>query len=199
MVLWVPRVWQTTGTVEREYDLFSRLLSDRIIILGTAIDDRAANLVVAQMLFLQSDKKNADIQLYINSPGGDIAAGLAIYDTMQFVHCDVATYCIGSAASMAAVLLAAGAPGKRLALPHAQVMIHQPWGSMRGTADDIAIHAKEILENKRIINRILARHTGRAAEELERDSDRDRYMSAGEAKTYGIVDDVIESMKTQDS
>jgi ATP-dependent Clp protease protease subunit len=195
MVLWVPRVYETIGSTEREYDLFSRLLSDRIIILGTDVDDRTANLIVAQMLFLQSENKNQDISLYINSQGGDITAGLAIYDTMQFVLCDVATYCIGSASSMAAVLLAAGTAGKRFALPHAQIMIHQPWGVFRGTAADLSIQAEEILENGRRLNGILARHTGRDIAQVEKDTDRDCYLSAADARDYGIVDEVIESMK----
>ncbi len=195
MVLWVPRVYEATGSVEREYDLFSRLLSDRIIILGNEIDDRTANLVVAQLLFLQSEKKDQDINLYINSPGGNVTSGLAIYDTMQFVQCDVATFCIGTASSMAAVLLASGAKGKRFALPHAQIMVHQPWGSTSGTASDLAIHAREIVENKRILNRILSMHTGKDERSVAHDTDRTKYMSARDALEYGIVDQVIESIR----
>jgi ATP-dependent Clp protease protease subunit len=195
MTLWVPRVFDTSGTTEREYDLFSRLLIDRIIFLGTDIDDRSANLVVAQLLFLQSEKKDQDINLYINSPGGDITAGLAIYDTMQFVQCDVATYGIGTAGSMAAVLLSAGAAGKRFALPHAQIMIHQPWGSVRGTAEDIVIHAREIAANRRTLEAILSRHTGRDLAQIPKDTNRDHYFSAEEAKAYGLVDEVITSVE----
>ncbi|HHT9118979.1 MAG TPA: ATP-dependent Clp protease proteolytic subunit, partial [Candidatus Hypogeohydataceae bacterium YC41] len=171
--LFVPYVVEKTGYGERHYDIFSRLLKDRIIFIGTPIDDTVSNLVVAQMLFLQNENKNQDINLYINSPGGSITAGLAIYDTMQFVHCDVATYCIGSAFSMAAVLLAAGTKGKRHALPHTRIMLHQPWGGMKGTATDISIQAEEILRLKRYLNNILVRHTGQPIERVERDVDRD--------------------------
>lgn len=193
--LFVPYVIEKTGYGERHYDIFSRLLKDRIIFIGTPIDDTVSNLVVAQMLFLQNENKNQDINLYINSPGGSITAGLAIYDTMQFVQCDVATYCIGQAFSMAAVLLAAGMKGKRHALPHTRIMLHQPWGGMKGTATDISIQAEEILRLKRYLNTILMRHTGQPIERIERDVDRDFYMSSTEAKEYGLIDEVVESLK----
>jgi len=195
LVFWIPRVYEKVGASEREYDLFSRLLKDRIILIGQEIDDRLANLVVAQMLFLQSENRNADISMYINSPGGDISSGLAIYDTMQFVECDVATYCTGSAASMAVLLLAAGTPGKRFALPRARIMIHQPWGYSEGTALDLQIHAEEILFWRRRINELIAAHTGRTVEKVEADSDRDYYMSSEEALDYGIVDEVVQTLK----
>jgi len=193
--LFVPYVIEKTGYGERHYDIFSRLLKDRIVFIGTPIDDTVSNLVVAQMLFLQNENKNQDINLYINSPGGSITAGLAIYDTMQFVQCDVATYCIGQAFSMAAVLLAAGMKGKRHALPHTRIMLHQPWGGMKGTATDISIQAEEILRLKRYLNSILMRHTGQPMERIERDVDRDFYMSSAEAKEYGLIDEVVESLK----
>jgi len=195
LVFWIPRVYEKVGASEREYDLFSRLLKDRIILIGQEIDDRLANLVVAQMLFLQSENRNADISMYINSPGGDISSGLAIYDTIQFVECDVATYCTGSAASMAVLLLAAGTPGKRFALPRARIMIHQPWGYSEGTALDLQIHAEEILFWRRRINELIAAHTGRTVEKVEADSDRDYYMSSEEALDYGIVDEVVQTLK----
>ncbi|MHC5019515.1 MAG: ATP-dependent Clp protease proteolytic subunit, partial [Planctomycetota bacterium] len=184
-----------TGRGEKVYDIFSRLLKDRIIFIGTQIDDTVASLVIAQMLFLQMDKKNADISLYINSPGGSVTAGLAIYDTMQFVQCDVATYCIGQAASMGAVLLSAGTKGKRFALPNSRIMIHQPWGGARGTATDIKIQAEEILRLKRTLNDVLQRHTGRSLDKIEAETDRDHYLSAAEAQEYGLVDEVIETLK----
>ncbi len=187
----VPIVVEKTGRGERSYDIFSRLLKDRIIFIGEPIDDHIASLVMAQMLFLQLDNKEQDISLYINSPGGVISAGLAIYDTMQFLTNDVATYCIGQAASMGAVLLAAGTKGKRFCLPHARVMIHQPWGGTQGTASDINIQAEEILRMKRMLNEILAKHAEKSVEDLERDSDRDKFMSAEEAKAYGLVDEVL--------
>lgn len=193
--LFIPYVIEKTGYGERHYDIFSRLLKDRIVFIGTPIDDTVSNLVVAQMLFLQNENKNQDINLYINSPGGSITAGLAIYDTMQFVQCDVATYCIGQAFSMAAVLLAAGMKGKRHALPHTRIMLHQPWGGMKGTATDISIQAEEILRLKRYLNTILMRHTGQPIERIERDVDRDFYMSSTEAKEYGLIDEVVESLK----
>jgi ATP-dependent Clp protease protease subunit len=196
VVFWVPRVYEKSGAGEREYDLFSRLLKDRIIIIGAEIDDRLANLVVAQMLFLQSENKASDINLYLNSPGGDIPAGMAIYDTMQFVQCDVATYCTGSAASMAALLLAAGSKGKRFALPHARIMIHQPWGQVQGTAADLSIHAEEMLYLRGRTNALLAKHTGKTDAQLEKDADRDYYMSAEEALAYGLVDEVVTTLKT---
>jgi ATP-dependent Clp protease protease subunit len=186
-------VVEKTGRGERAYDIYSRLLKDRIVFLGEEINDYTANLVIAQLLFLQLENKEQDINLYINSPGGSITAGLAIYDTMQFVSNDVATYCLGQAASMGAVLLAAGTKGKRHVLPNGRVMIHQPWGGFQGTASDISIHAEEILKLKTRLNEILARHTGRSMEDLARDTDRDHYMSAEEAKAYGIVDEIVNS------
>ncbi len=191
----MPRVFETTGTGEREYDLFSRLLKDRIIFIGSEIDDRVANLIVAQLLFLQMDDKNRDISIYLNSPGGEVTAGLAIYDTMQFVQCDVATYCIGSAASMAAVLLAGGTKGKRFALPHSRIMIHQPWGSVHGTAVDIDILAKEINWMKRRLNEILAQHSGQTVETMAAKTDRDAYLSSREAMEFGLIDEVVESLR----
>ena len=187
----VPMVVENTGKGERAYDIYSRLLKDRIIFIGTPIDDMVANLVVAQMLFLQMEDAEKDINIYINSPGGSVTAGLGIYDTMQFVKCDVATYCVGQAASMGSFLLAAGAKGKRYALPNSRVMIHQPWGGAQGTASDISIQAKEILKMKDQLNKLLAKHTGQPLEKIEKDTDRDFFMSAEESKAYGIVDDVI--------
>jgi len=184
-------VLETTGRTERAYDIYSRLLKDRIIFLGTAVTDEIANLVVAQMLFLQSDDPDKDISLYVNTPGGSVTAGLAIYDTMRFLKCDVSTYCIGQAASMGAVLLTAGTKGKRYALPNARVMIHQPWGGAQGSAADISIQAKEILKMRDRLNAILAECTGNPIEEIENDTDRDYFMSAEEAKNYGLVDEVI--------
>lgn len=191
----IPYVIEKTGRGERAYDIYSRLLEDRIIFIGTPIDDNVANAVIAQLLFLQKDNKNQDINLYINSPGGSISAGLAIYDTMQFVQCDVATYCIGMAASMAAMLLTAGKKGKRNALPNSRIMIHQPWGGAQGTAADIEIQAKEILKMKAQMHKLLAHHTGQAVKTVERDCDRDYYMSADEAKAYGLVDEVVQPLK----
>jgi len=191
----IPMVIEKTGRGERAYDIYSRLLEDRIVFIGSAIDDHVANVVIAQLLFLQKENKHQDINLYINSPGGLVTAGLAIYDTMQFVQCDVATYCIGQAASMGAVLLAAGARGKRYALPNSRIMIHQPWGGARGTAADIEIQAEEILKLKKTLTSVLARHTGRPDAEIERDTDRDRFMDARAAKDYGLVDDVVETLK----
>jgi ATP-dependent Clp protease protease subunit len=188
-------VVETTGRYERAYDIYSRLLKDRIIFIGSAIDDNVSNLVVAQMLFLQMEDPDKDINLYVNSPGGAVTAGLAIYDTIQFVRCDVNTYCVGQAASMAALLLAAGTKGKRHSLPHARLMIHQPWGGVQGAAADISIQAKEILRLREKINEILAHHTGKNLETISRDTDRDFYMSAEEAKDYGLVDQVIVSQK----
>ena len=189
----VPMVIETTGRGERAYDIYSRLLKDRIVFVGTPIDDTIANLIIAQILFLQMEDAAKDINIYVNSPGGSVTAGLAIYDTMQFVKCDVSTYCVGQAASMGALLLAAGKKGKRFSLPHARVMIHQPWGGAQGTASDISIHAKEILKLKDDLNKILAKHTGQPLERIEKDSDRDFFMSAKEAKEYGLVDQVITS------
>jgi ATP-dependent Clp protease protease subunit len=187
----IPYVVEGGGREERVFDIYSRLLKDRIIFLQGEVNDESANLVVAQMLFLHFDQPKADIHLYINSPGGSVTAGLGIYDTMQYVSCDVATYCIGQAASMGAVLLAAGSKGKRNALPHSRIMIHQPSGGAQGTAADIEIQAKEILYLRGKMNELMARHTGRPLEQIERDVDRDRFMSAEEAKDYGIVDHVI--------
>ncbi|MBQ6353122.1 MAG: ATP-dependent Clp endopeptidase proteolytic subunit ClpP [Lentisphaeria bacterium] len=184
----VPMVVEQTGLGERSYDIYSRLLKDRIVLLGTPIDDNVANLIVAQLLFLQAEDPKKDIQLYINSPGGSVTAGLAIYDTMQMLSCDVCTYCIGQCASMGAVLLAAGAAGKRYALPNSRIMIHQPWGGAEGTAADIEIHAKEILRLKAMLNGILAQHTGQTLKRVEKDTDRDFFMSADEAAAYGLVD-----------
>jgi ATP-dependent Clp protease protease subunit len=194
MVL-IPMVIETTGRAERAYDIYSRLLKDRIIFLGTAIDDNVANLVVAQMLFLQMEDPDKDINIYINSPGGSVTAGMAIYDTMQFLKCSVTTYCVGQAASMGAVLLAGGAKGKRFALPHARIMIHQPWGGVEGTASDINIQAKEISRLKEDLNKILSLHTGQDLPTITRDTDRDFFMSADEAKTYGLVDEVVKTVK----
>ena len=191
----IPMVVETTGRYERAYDIYSRLLKDRIIFIGAAIDDNVSNLVVAQMLFLQMEDPDKDINLYINSPGGAVTAGLAIYDTIQFVKCDVNTYCVGQASSMAALLLAAGTKGKRYSLPHARLMIHQPWGGVQGAAADISIQAKEILRLREKINELLAHHTGKSLETISRDTDRDFYMSPAEAKEYGLVDQVIVSQK----
>jgi ATP-dependent Clp protease protease subunit len=190
----VPYVVESTGREERVYDIYSRLLKDRIVFLGSAINDEVANSIVAQLLFLQSDDPKADIQLYINSPGGSVSSGLGIYDTMQFVSCDVATYCIGQAASMGAVLLAAGAAGKRYALPNARVMIHQPLAGMQGTAEDIMIHAREFKKIKQRLNEILLKHTGQPLEKIEQDTDRDRFMTAEEAMEYKIIDTVVSQM-----
>jgi len=189
----VPFVVEQTGRGERAYDIFSRLLKDRIIFIGTPITDEVSNLVIAQMLFLQAEDAEKDISIYINSPGGSVTAGLAVYDTMQFVKCDVATYCVGQAASMGAVLLAAGTPGKRYSLPNARILIHQPWGGVQGQATDISIQAREILRLKDRINEILAQHTGKSVEIIGRDTDRDFFMSATEAREYGLVDEVVKS------
>ncbi len=184
-------VEQTPRGFERAYDIYSRLLKDRIIFIGTAIDDVVANLVIAQMLFLQMEDPSKDINIYINSPGGSVTAGLAIYDTMQFVKCDVATYCVGQAASMGAVLLSAGTKGKRSSLPNSRVMIHQPWGGVQGAAEDISRQATEILKMRDKINEIIAYHTGQPLEKIQKDTDRDYFLSAQEAKTYGLVDEVF--------
>ncbi len=194
----VPMVVEQTGHGERGYDIYSRLLKDRIILLGTPIDDNVANLIVAQLLFLQSEDPKKDIDLYINSPGGSVTAGLAIYDTMQILSCDVKTYCMGQAASMGAVLLCAGAAGKRYALPNARIMIHQPWGGTEGTAADIDIQAKEILRLRSMLNEIIAKHTGQKLPKISRDTERDFFMSADEAVKYGIVDNLLSGKdKTQ--
>ena len=186
----VPMVVEQTGRGERAYDIFSRLLKERIVFIGTAIDDGLASLVIAQLLFLESEDPEKDIHLYINTPGGSVSSGLAIYDTMQYIRPDVSTICIGLAASMGAVLLTGGAKGKRSGLPNSRIMIHQPWGGVQGTASDISIQAEEILRTKKRLNEILAHHTGQPLEVIERDTDRDRYMSSEEAKTYGLIDTV---------
>ncbi len=191
----IPYVIEKSGREERAMDIYSRLLKDRIIFLGTQVNDEVANAIVAQLLFLQSEDGKSDIHLYINSPGGSVTAGLAIYDTMQFVTCDVATYCIGQAASMGAVLLTAGATGKRRALPNARIMIHQPLAGMEGTAEEIAIHAKEFRKVKQKLNHILLKHTGHPLDKIEQDTDRDRFMSADEAMEYHLIDQVIERME----
>ena len=195
----IPYVIEKSGREERVYDVYSRLLKDRIIFLGSQVNDEVANALVAQMLFLQSDDPKADIHLYINSPGGSVSAGLAIYDTMQFVSCDVATYCIGQAASMGAVLLSAGAEGKRFALPNARIMIHQPLAGMQGTAEEIMIHAEEFRRIKKKLNEILIKHTGQSLDAIEKDTDRDRFMSADEGVEYGLIDKKIESMPKLES
>jgi len=188
-------VVEQTGRGERGYDIYSRLLVDRIVFLSTPVDDMVANLIIAQLLFLQMTDPKKDIHFYINSPGGGVTAGLAIYDTMQFLTCDVNTYCIGQAASIGAVLLAAGAKGKRFALPNARIMIHQPWGGVQGAAADISIQAKEILRLKDRLNEILAHHCSKPVDALTKDTDRDFFMSSDEAKSYGLVDEVVQSRK----
>jgi len=188
-------VVEQTGRGERGYDIYSRLLIDRIVFLGTPVDDMVSNVIIAQLLFLQMTDPKKDIHLYINSPGGSVTAGLAIYDTMQFMTCDVNTYCIGQAASMGAVLLAAGTHGKRFALPNARIMIHQPWGGVQGQASDISIQAKEILRIRDRLNDILGHHCGQDRKAVAKDTDRDRFMSADEAKDYGLVDEVVKSRK----
>src|SRR5204862_2809881 len=193
----LPYVIEKSGREERAMDIYSRLLKDRIVFLGSGVNDEVANAIVAQMLFLQSDDPKADIHLYVNSPGGSVSAGLAIYDTMQFVTCDVATYCIGQAASMGAVLLTAGAAGKRRALPNARIMIHQPLAGAEGTAEDIMIHAKEFQNVKKRLNAILIKHTGHPLAKIEQDTDRDRFMSAQEALEYRLIDQVIEHMEVK--
>ncbi len=190
----IPYVVETSGRDERVYDIYSRLLKDRIIFLGSGVNDEVANAIVAQMLFLQSDNPKADIHFYINSPGGSVTAGMAIYDTMQFVTCDVATYCIGQAASMGALLLTAGAKGKRSALPNSRIMIHQPLAGMEGTAEEILIHAREFQKTKDKLNEILIKHTGKTLATIEKDTDRDNFMSSTEAKKYGLIDTVVEKM-----
>lgn len=190
----IPYVVEKSGREERVYDIYSRLLKDRIIFLGTDVNDEIANALVAQMLFLQSDDPKADIHMYINSPGGSVSAGMAIYDTMQFVSCDVATYCIGQAASMGAVLLTAGAEGTRFSLPNSRIMIHQPLAGMQGTAEEISIHLREFQRTKRRLNEILIKHCGQSLEQIEKDTDRDRFMDPEEACSYGLIDKVISSM-----
>jgi len=188
---YVPMVIEQTGRVERAYDIYSRLLKDRIIFIGTPIDDNIANVVIAQMLFLQMEDINKDVNIYVNTPGGSITSGLAIYDTMQFIKCDVATYCVGQAASLGALLLCAGTKGKRFTLPNSRIMIHQPWGGVQGTAEDISIQTKEILRLRNKVNEILSFHTGKSIDKVKEDTDRDYFMDAQEAKEYGIVDEVV--------
>jgi len=195
MSILVPMVIEQTGRTERAYDIYSRLLKDRVIFIGTAIDDNVANIMIAQLLFLQMEDPEKDINIYVNTPGGSVTSGLAIYDTMQFVKPDVNTYCVGQATSMGALLLAAGTKGKRFALPHARIMIHQPWGGVQGAASDISIQAKEILRLKDKIEEILAKHTGKSLEKIKKDTDRDYFMAPEEARDYGIVDEVIISIK----
>ena len=191
----VPIVVEQTGRGERSWDIYSRLLVDRILFIGTPVDDMVSNVVIAHLLFLQMSDPKKDIHLYINSPGGSVTAGLAIYDTMQYLTCDVNTYCVGQAASMGAVLLAAGTKGKRFALPNANIMIHQVLGGTEGAASDVEIRVKYMLKLKQRLNAILAKHTGRSVEQVEKDCDRDNFMSAEEAKTYGLVDQVVQSRK----
>ncbi|NOY43628.1 MAG: ATP-dependent Clp protease proteolytic subunit [Planctomycetes bacterium] len=190
----IPYVIEKSGREERAMDIYSRLLKDRIVLMGSAVNDDVANSVVAQFLFLQSDDPKADIHFYVNSPGGSVTAGMAIYDTMQFVTCDVATYCLGQAASMGALLLAAGAAGKRHALPNSRIMIHQPSAGMQGTAEDIMIHANEYKKTKDKLNQILLEHTGQSLEQIEQDTDRDKFMSAEEAVEYKLIDKVVSKM-----
>jgi len=191
----IPMVIEQTGRTERAYDIYSRLLKDRNIIIGTPIDDNVANVVIAQILYLEFEAPDKDITIYINSPGGVATAGLAIYDTMQFVKSDISTICMGQAASAAAILLAAGTKGKRMSLPNARVLIHQPSGGMQGQVSDINIHAKEMLDLKKKVNKILAKHTGQSIEKIETDTDRDFFMSAEQAREYGIIDEVITQKK----
>lgn len=193
----IPYVIEKSGREERAMDIYSRLLKDRIIFLGTQVTDEVANAIVAQLLFLNSDNPNADVHLYINSPGGSVTAGLAIYDTMQYIGCDVATYCIGQCASMGAILLTAGAQGKRFALPNSRIMIHQPLAGMEGTAEEILIHAQEFAKIKEKMNRILLKHTGHPIDKIQQDTDRDRFMSAEEARDYGLIDQVIERVQSK--
>jgi len=191
----VPTVIEQTHRGERGWDIFSRLLKDRIVFLGTPINDDVANVVIAQLLFLDSEEPEKDIMLYINSPGGHVSAGLAIYDTMQYLHCDVATICMGQAASMGSFLLAAGTKGKRYALPHSRVMIHQPLAGFQGQATDIEIHAREVLHARDTINELYARHTGQPVERIKHDTERDNFMSSAQAKEYGLIDEVLTTVK----
>ena len=193
----IPMVIEQTGRTERAYDIYSRLLKDRIIFIGTPIDDLLANTVIAQLLFLQTEDPDKDIHIYINTPGGGVSAGLAIYDTMQYIKPDIATYCIGQAASMGALLLASGKKGKRFTLPHSRVMIHQPIGGFYGQASDVEIHAREILKMKEVLNNIIVKHTGQFPEKITNDTERDFFMSGQDAKEYGIVDDVIVNANKQ--
>jgi ATP-dependent Clp protease protease subunit len=194
MTALVPYVIEKSGREERAMDIYSRLLKDRIVFLGSQVNDVVANSLVAQLLYLQFDDPSADIHLYINSPGGSITAGMAIYDTMQYVSCDVATYCLGQAASMGAILLTAGAPGKRNALPNSRIMIHQPLAGMEGTATELEIHAKEVIRVKQRMNEILLKHTGQTLDRIEQDTDRDNFMLAEEAQSYGLIDSVLEHL-----
>ena len=195
MSILIPMVVEQSGRSERAYDIYSRLLKDRIVFIGTPIDDNVANIIIAQLLFLQMEDPDKDIDIYINTPGGSVTSGLAIYDTMQFVKPDVNTYCVGQAASMGALLLCAGAKKKRFALPHARIMIHQPWGGVQGQATDINIQAKEIMRLRSRIEDILAHHTGKPLDKIKKDTERDYFMSAEESLKYGIVDEVLESSK----
>lgn len=197
MSILIPMVIEQSGRGERAYDIYSRLLKDRILFIGTPIDDNVSNIIIAQLLFLQMEDPEKDINVYINSPGGNVTSGLAIYDTIQFLKPDVCTYCVGQASSMGALLLTAGAKGKRFALPHARIMIHQPWGGVQGAAADISIQAKEILRLREELNGILAQHTGQPLERIEKDTDRDYFMSGDEAKAYGLIDEVIVTQKGQ--
>lgn len=190
----IPYVIEKSGREERAMDIYSRLLKDRIIFLGSQVNDAVANNIVAQLLFLQFDDPKADIHMYINSPGGSVTAGMAMYDTMQYISCDVATYCLGQCASMGALLLTAGAPGKRNALPNSRIMIHQPLAGMEGTATDLEIHAKEVIKMKRRLNEILLKHTGQTLEQIEKDTDRDNFMDATQAREYGLIDNVLDSL-----
>ncbi len=194
MSVLVPWVVEKSGREERVMDIYSRLLKDRIVIMGSQVNDDVANSIVAQLLFLQFEDSKADIHFYINSPGGSITAGMAIYDTMQYINCDVATYCIGQASSMGAVLLTAGAAGKRYSLPNARIMIHQPLAGMQGTATELEIHAKEVIRVKRRMNEILMKHTGKTLDQLEADTNRDNFMMAEEARAYGLIDHVLEKL-----
>lgn len=195
MSILIPMVVEQTGRVERAYDIYSRLLKDRIVFIGTPIDDNVANIIIAQLLFLQMEDPDKDVDLYINTPGGSVTSGLAIYDTMQFIRPAVNTYCVGQATSMGAVLLSAGSKGKRFALPHARIMIHQPWGGVQGQATDISIQANEILRLRGRLEDILAKHTGQSLDKVKKDSDRDYFMNADESLKYGIVDEVITAIK----
>jgi len=192
----VPYVIEKNGREERAMDIYSRLLRDRIILLGSAINDDVSNSIVAQLLYLQFEDSKADIHMYINSPGGSITAGMAIYDTMQFISCDVATYCLGQCASMGAMLLTAGTKGKRFALPNSRIMIHQPLAGMQGTAVELEIHAKEVIRTKRRMNELMLKHTGQTLDKIEQDTDRDNFMSAEEARAYGLIDSVLEHLPT---
>jgi ATP-dependent Clp protease protease subunit len=195
MTFLIPTVIEQTHRGERGWDIYSRLLKDRVVVLGASIDDDIANVIIAQLLFLDAEDPGKDIMLYVNSPGGQVSAGLAIYDTMQFLHCDVATFCMGQAASMASFLLAAGTKGKRYALPHARIIIHQPLAGFQGQATDIDIHAREILYTRDLINQLYAKHTGQTADKIRHDTERDNFMSAAQAMEYGLIDEVLVTAK----